>query len=489
MASCKESWVPLSTHLADLSLSSLPSPFGVITGLELHWMGDGPAGTKEAENNAIWWFSRRTVLMTVPDSGATRVTVPSECMTSRPTRRNAQGELVTFTNKELARLERTNRQQPRQTDTTMGDHANQDELAAAMALMQQQMQQMQQTIQAQQDAAEQAALAQQEQQAQTNQNKRQPQSNQQAVPANENSQPDELQGLGMMMQQLLQGQQVQAKVLNQVTTEIDTRMGNMFTELNNKYDNLAIHMRKIDVQLAQTAESVKRQQETLPGRTDKNPRTEHCNAIEQPFAETASGAEERADEPAETPPSRVYVPKVPYPIPPRHLMDPISEEQLIGFNKMVRRLPKELAFEDALQIRPLLKFFKNCRETQEEIKVLYTKALSTPALKVLPKVDDPGKFVFPCSIAGTTFKDALCDSEKLKVVPEKEHGDKGLELHWMGDGPAGTKEAENNAIWWFSRRTVLMTVPDSGATRVTVPTACGFEISPFSIFPDHSTLF
>jgi len=117
----------------------------------------------------------------------------------------------------------------------------------------------------------------------------------------------------MMMQQLLQGQQVQAKVLNQVTTEIDTRMGNMFTELNNKYDNLAIHMRKIDVQLAQTVESVKRQQETLPGRTDKNPRTEHCNAVEQSFAETILVAEENTEqsasseviapsEPAETPP-------------------------------------------------------------------------------------------------------------------------------------------------------------------------------------------
>ncbi|KAG5411880.1 hypothetical protein IGI04_008199 [Brassica rapa subsp. trilocularis] len=369
-------------------------------------------------------------------TGKVEQEVRTKCMTSRYTWRNAQGELVTFTNQELTRLERTNRQQPRQTDTTMGDHANQDDLVAAMALMQQQMQQMQQTIQAQQDAAEQAALAQREQQAQTkideltakvdqllknnqghvfsmeqptaghiqNQNQRQPQSNPHVVPATGNSQPDELQGLGMMIQQLLQGQQVQAKVLNQVTTEIDTRMGNMFTELNNKYDNLAIHMRKIDVQLAQTAESVKRQQETLPGRTDKNPMTEHCNAIEQPFAETAPGAEERAEQsassgvtapskPAETPPSRVYVPKVPYPIPPRHLMDPISEEQLIGFNKMVRRLPKELAFEDALQIRPLLQFFKHCRETQEEIKVLYIKALSTPALK-------------------------------LKDVPEKEHGDK-----------------------------------------------------------------
>jgi len=90
-------------------------------------------------------------------------------MTSRHTRRNAQGELhlptrrVTFTNQELARFERTNRQQPRQTDTTMGDQANQDDLIAAMALMQQQMQQLQQTIQAQEQAAQQH----QEQQAQT----------------------------------------------------------------------------------------------------------------------------------------------------------------------------------------------------------------------------------------------------------------------------------------------------------------------------------
>ncbi|XP_033146254.1 protein WEAK CHLOROPLAST MOVEMENT UNDER BLUE LIGHT-like 2 [Brassica rapa] len=285
------------------------------------------------------------------------------CMISRLTRRNAQGESVTLTNQELARLERTIRQQPRQTDTTMGDHANQEQLTAQLQQMQQQMLQMQQTIQAQQDAVEQTALARQEQHAKTvpigqknlpcnilttrskksstekgvlcsankkeesdcskkenssdtqkigeltvkvdqllknnqghvfnmeqatagqiqNQNQRQPQNNRQAVPATENSQPDELKGMGMMMQQLLQGQQVQAKVLNQ---------------------------------FAQTVESIKRQQETLPGRTDRNPRTEHCNAIEQPFAETVLGAEENTEQsassgvtgpsvPAETPPVRV----------------------------------------------------------------------------------------------------------------------------------------------------------------------------------------
>ena len=53
---------------------------------------------------------------------------------------------------------------------------------------------------------------------------------------------------------------------------------------------------------------------------------------------------------------------------------------------------------------------QNCRESQEDIKALFTKAL-TPSLKVLPKDDDPGKFVFLCSTAGVEFKEALCDSE------------------------------------------------------------------------------
>ncbi|WZZ88769.1 hypothetical protein YC2023_117348 [Brassica napus] len=81
-----------------------------------------------------------------------------------------------------------------------------------------------------------------------------------------------------MLQQLLQGQQLQGKALNQVTTEINTRMNHMFSDLSTKYDNVAIHMRQMDIQIAQTAESVKRQQGTLPGKTDKI--SKECNAVE-----------------------------------------------------------------------------------------------------------------------------------------------------------------------------------------------------------------
>ncbi|XP_013617503.1 PREDICTED: uncharacterized protein LOC106324023 [Brassica oleracea var. oleracea] len=101
------------------------------------------------------------------------------------------------------------------------------------------------------------------------------QNNPHAAPATASSPPYVLKG---MMQQLLQGQQIQGKALNQVTTEINTRMDNMFTKLNSKYDAVASHIRQMDVQIAQTAEIIKRQHGTLPGKTYKN--SKDYNAVE-----------------------------------------------------------------------------------------------------------------------------------------------------------------------------------------------------------------
>ncbi|KAF2570110.1 hypothetical protein F2Q70_00005704 [Brassica cretica] len=166
-----------------------------------------------------------------------------------------------------------------------------------------------------------------------------------------------------------------------------------------------------------TARKIQNQNQRQP---QSNRQAVSATGNSQPNELKGLGAEERTehsasskvtapDELAETPPVRVYVPKVPYRIPPKHLMDPISAEQLAGFTKMVRRLPEKISYEHAWEIWPLHMFFKHCRETREEIKALFTEAL-TPSLKVLPKVDDPGKFVFPSFIAGVEFKEALCDS-------------------------------------------------------------------------------
>ncbi|KAF3511911.1 hypothetical protein F2Q69_00008111 [Brassica cretica] len=207
----------------------------------------------------------------------------------------------------------------------------------------------------------------------------------------------------MMMQQLLQGQQVQAKALNQVTTEINTRMDNMFTKLNAKYDAVASHIRKIDVQLAQTAESVKRQQGTLPGKINKNPRTEHSTA---------------PSESVETPPVRVYVPKVPYPIPLRHLMDPISAEQLAGFRKMELRKKGEIKeVLDGDSHTDTKKLSKNAKVNE---KVQKKRAKGDPMITLILCLSDEKSIEYEVKCKGTSKTFA-----KVRVILTHELKEKG----------------------------------------------------------------
>ncbi|KAL1218019.1 hypothetical protein V5N11_012218 [Cardamine amara subsp. amara] len=122
---------------------------------------------------------------------------------------------------------------------------------------------------------------------------------------------------------------------------------------------------------------------------------------------------------------RVYKPKIPYPKTPRHLKRPITAEKLLGFEKMVRRIPQSMSFKEALQFCPLLSHFRDCRETLEEIEVLFIQARHTPpSLKQLVKKEDPGKFSVPCSISGVEFKKSLVNSGssvnvKSRAIAEK----------------------------------------------------------------------
>ncbi|KAG5407900.1 hypothetical protein IGI04_014019 [Brassica rapa subsp. trilocularis] len=81
-----------------------------------------------------------------------------------------------------------------------------------------------------------------------------------------------------------------------------------------------------------------------------------------------------------------------------YLKDHISAEKLLCINKMMRMLPKEISFKDFREIHQLH--------------------------IVLPKVEDPKKFVFQCSISGFAFKEHLCDSRyngnvRLEEIAEK----------------------------------------------------------------------
>ncbi|CAE6126025.1 unnamed protein product [Arabidopsis arenosa] len=123
-----------------------------------------------------------------------------------------------------------------------------------------------------------------------------------------------------MLEQILEGQ-------TKLTVEFNGKFDAIYSDLNGKIDTLNTHMKKLDVQVAQTVAAVKRQDGVLPGMPDANPKRT-CNAIlirdgDDVWEEldTEDELELAAVEPVRTtpytlvfPPTKpVYTPLVPFP--------------------------------------------------------------------------------------------------------------------------------------------------------------------------------
>ncbi|XP_013639688.1 PREDICTED: uncharacterized protein LOC106344945 [Brassica oleracea var. oleracea] len=185
-------------------------------------------------------------------------------------------------------------------------------------------------------------------------------------------------------------------------------------------------MRQIDIQIAQTAESVKRQQGTLLGKTDKNPK--ECNAVQlmsgkqlfeperRRFTAAEKGkqkeskqlpadqADERNKEPAletsspgpeqpaeavrpipEAVPPREYIPKVPYPVPAR----------------ATRKYKEEMK---------CMKMLEDLTVSKECSAVLQNRQIK--------KRGDPGKFFLSIQIGKTVFACSLVDlGSSVNLMP------------------------------------------------------------------------
>jgi len=74
-----------------------------------------------------------------------------------------------------------------------------------------------------------------------------------------------------MLEQILDSQ-------TKLVVEFNGKFDVAYTDLNGKIDNLSSHLKKLEVQVAQTAQSIKLQEGFLPGNPDANPR-KSCNAI------------------------------------------------------------------------------------------------------------------------------------------------------------------------------------------------------------------
>ncbi|XP_048619839.1 uncharacterized protein LOC106441362 [Brassica napus] len=249
-----------------------------------------------------------------------------------------------------------------------------------------------------------------------------------------------------MLQQLLQGQQPQGKALNQVTTEINTIMNHMFGDLSTKYDNVASHMRQIDIQIAQTAESLKRQKGTLPGKTDKNPK--ECNAVEfrsgkqlsEPVKKKFTAAEKGKQKESEQPPADTPTADkekepivgtnspgpeqpteaVPYPVPAKATRKDRGE---IKCRKMLEDLTVWLPLMDAIQMMSFMRRFMKgliSGKISEESKFMTVSKECSAVLqnRQIKKRGDPDKFVLSIQIGKTVFSCSLVDlGSNVNLMP------------------------------------------------------------------------
>ncbi|XP_013632726.1 PREDICTED: uncharacterized protein LOC106338250 [Brassica oleracea var. oleracea] len=220
-----------------------------------------------------------------------------------------------------------------------------------------------------------------------------------------------------MLQQLLQGQQLQGKALNQVTTKNNTRMNHMFGDLSTKYDNVASHMRQMDIQIAQTAESVKRQQGggkqlSEPERrrftaaekgkqkeSEKLPADQADERNTEPALETSSPGPEQPAEAVrpipEAVPPREYIPKVPYPVPASATRKDKEEMKCM---KMLEELTVRIPLMDAIQMMPSMRSFMKGLisgkiSEESEFMTVYKECIAVLQNRQMKKRGDPSKFV------------------------------------------------------------------------------------------------
>ncbi|XP_013628010.1 PREDICTED: uncharacterized protein LOC106334250 [Brassica oleracea var. oleracea] len=201
----------------------------------------------------------------------------------------------------------------------------------------------------------------------------------------------------------------------------------------------------MDVQIAQTAETIKRQHGTLPGKTGKNPKD--CNAVElrsgrqlpDPVpkklttkekgkqkegeqSEDVLDDEQDAEQPAviepvaltmpnRPVPARVYSPKVPYPVPAKKSCKDCEEMKC---KKMLEELNVKLSLMDAIQMilsmRNLVKGLISGKTSADSDIMMVSKECSTVLQnRTIRKLEDPEKFVLSVQIGKTVFACSLCD--------------------------------------------------------------------------------
>ncbi|KFK32410.1 hypothetical protein AALP_AA6G238200 [Arabis alpina] len=271
-----------------------------------------------------------------------------------------------------------------------------------------------------------------------------------------------------MIEQLLEGQQSLTVNLNGkidgLYTDLNGKIGSLCTDLNGKIDALNIHMKKLDTQVAQTAENVKRQEGFLPARTDTNPRqhgvaaiTTRSGKVVEPnlrrsndrrvrkfpnlsrrYLDEGSTKIAHVDRCTDTSVDRretqktenlqiltdvvekVYQPKIPY---PRNQKRSKQELEDLRCKAIMDKLRIEIPFLDAMKLSPVIRRYVKRMVTKslcvEEGVAMISEQVSAIILNKIPeKLTDPGSFVLDCLIFTDRFPRSLCDlGSSINLMP------------------------------------------------------------------------
>ena len=103
----------------------------------------------------------------------------------------------------------------------------------------------------------------------------------------------------------------------------------------------------------------------------------------------------------------------------KHLKRGANEKEKESFRKRVFRIPLDKPFDEAYFTHRLWMFFRETRETEEDIRRMFGEAIEHVRKKItLKKNSDPGKFAIPCTVKGIQFPHALCDTgASVSILP------------------------------------------------------------------------
>ncbi|CAM8968169.1 unnamed protein product [Rhodiola kirilowii] len=186
-------------------------------------------------------------------------------------------------------------------------------------------------------------------------------------------------------------------------------------------EQLTIHGRMLENQIAKQASSANREHRKLPSKLNPNLR-ESVNAITlRGGKQIEMDAENRAKNSAQTEEPAPYRPPVPF---PQRLVPGRKDKEFKQFMDKIRTLYITLPLTEAItQISTYAKFRKEIltgkRKIDETEIVALSKECSAAMHQPIPhKLPDSESFSIPCDIGGVTVRRALCDLDaSVSIMP------------------------------------------------------------------------